>query len=993
MRFVLQDWLLSSAILLLLGTPLSHALRNTPNNIKEAVFLSPKFELGPGSVSNKYFFDLEFPRGHIAIKNFTGEVVDEEGNSIPLHQTYLHHWLVVKYHLRKGVTHTGHGMPPKSDYVIARNSGLCQKDSLSQYFGLGSETRKTATYIPDPFGIEIGNPAEIPDGYEEKWLLNVHAIDTRGVQDKKGCTECRCDLYNVTKDEYGKPLSPGYLGGLKCCYDNTHCRVKEGFEASKRRLYMKYTVKWIDWDDSIVPVTVYIFDVTDRLKKLNGSKGMSTEHNCQVEYQVEPCINHEDSSGCIDVKRKGLPMPSGGYVIYGVTHQHAGGLGSTLYGQDGRVICSSKPRYGSGKEAGNEAGYIVGMSTCYPKPGSVQISNGETLTLESNYNSSQRHTGVMGLFYLLVADKLPNQHTMHFSQYPFLSAELPFSAMTFDRRSPARCFLTPPPMWKSRPSTPISETKRSSPATASKADLFHVLHKVPSGDSPYVKAKHVQLVDKDPGKAISMFWGAINAGDRVESALKDMALVMKQLDRSDEAIEAIKSFRHLCPSDSQESLDNILVELYKRSGRIDEEIAMLQHKLKKIEDGVTFVGRRTKQARSQGKKIHITVEQEISRILGNLAWAYLQKGDYKIAEEHYRKALSFEPDRNKQCNLAICLMQMNNITEAKFLLQAVSAAYKSRKIDDSFAKSYERASQMLIEIESQLVGKECRQPFGQNSIDEQKKGSYTESPRGKKSGHVKNRKEKWSVTSEVEVSYTRQKFCESPSDPERRDLKIPHTEPKRCSWGFNYGGGYQRRELWGDGNSDHNKPSLGRPLYQKCKDTAPPVKTDSILKYPEKVQAVDKSLVLYGNASSSVKKSWADMVEEDEEQELFSGGYTSFDDSEEVANDENWNSNMIQQKLETFDLKDESNDESESASAILLRNPAVRRSLCFNQHLTPESREFFCSSSTSPKKASNSEGQRMMKTTENELVFEEKRLVRRNRLKVFQDITLHPGTP
>lgn len=39
--------------------------------------------------------------------------------------------------------------------------------------------------------------------------------------------------------------------------------------------------------------------------------------------------------------------------------------------------------------------------------------------------------------------------------------------------------------------------------------------------------------------------------------------MMKQLNRSDEAIEAIKSFRHLCPFDSQESLDNVLIELYK----------------------------------------------------------------------------------------------------------------------------------------------------------------------------------------------------------------------------------------------------------------------------------------------------------------------------------------------------------------------------------------------------------------------------------------------
>lgn len=305
-------------------------------------------------------------------------------------------------------------------------------------------------------------------------------------------------------------------------------------------------------------------------------------------------------------------------------------------------------------------------------------------------------------------------------------------------------------------------------------------------------------------------------------------------------------------------------------------------------------------------------------------------------------------------------MQMNNIKEAKFLLQAVSAAYKNRKIDDSFAKSYERAFQMLTEIESQsqsasqsqLVDKEGReQPFGQNSaIDEQKKGSYT-----------KNRKEKWSLTSEV-VSYSRQRFLESP-DPERRDMKIPHTEPKRCSWGFN--NGYQ------------NKPSFERPLYQKSEEDTEKVKFGAAKVSP----ASEKPSV--------VKKSWADMAEEEEEeqeQELFRGRYTGFDDEcEEVVNNENWNSNIMYQKLETFDLKDNGCDDNESefGSAILLRNPTVRRSLCFNQQMKPESSTGF--SCSSPKKASDSEGQRNR--------FEEKTVVRRNRLQVFQDITLHPGTP
>lgn len=73
----------------------------------------------------------------------------------------------------------------------------------------------------------------------------------------------------------------------------------------------------------------------------------------------------------------------------------------------------------------------------------------------------------------------------------------------------------------------------------------------------------MQLVEKDPEAAIVLFWKAINAGDRVESALKDMAVVMKQLNRTEEAIEAIKSFRGRCPKQAQESLDNVLIDLYK----------------------------------------------------------------------------------------------------------------------------------------------------------------------------------------------------------------------------------------------------------------------------------------------------------------------------------------------------------------------------------------------------------------------------------------------
>lgn len=70
-------------------------------------------------------------------------------------------------------------------------------------------------------------------------------------------------------------------------------------------------------------------------------------------------------------------------------------------------------------------------------------------------------------------------------------------------------------------------------------------------------------MEKDAEAAIELFWRAIKARDRVDSALKDMALLMKQQNRAEEAIEAIHSFRDLCSRQAQESLDNVLIDLYK----------------------------------------------------------------------------------------------------------------------------------------------------------------------------------------------------------------------------------------------------------------------------------------------------------------------------------------------------------------------------------------------------------------------------------------------
>lgn len=227
-------------------------------------------------------------------------------------------------------------------------------------------------------------------------------------------------------------------------------------------------------------------------------------------------------------------------------------------------------------------------------------------------------------------------------------------------------------------------------------ELYHVIHKLPTGDSPYVRAKHLQLVEKDPEGAIVLFWKAINCGDRVDSALKDMALVMKQQDRAEEAIEAIKSFRKLCSKQAQESLDNVLIDLYKKCGKLEEQIEMLKQKLRMIYQGEAFNGKPTKTARSHGRKFQVTIKQETSRILGNLGWAYMQQKNYAAAEVVYRKAQEIDPDANKACNLSLCLTKQERYPEAKHILDEI---LQGKLVGSEEPKSINRAKELLKELE------------------------------------------------------------------------------------------------------------------------------------------------------------------------------------------------------------------------------------------------------------------------------------------------------
>ncbi|KAJ0793296.1 putative tetratricopeptide-like helical domain superfamily [Helianthus annuus] len=213
---------------------------------------------------------------------------------------------------------------------------------------------------------------------------------------------------------------------------------------------------------------------------------------------------------------------------------------------------------------------------------------------------------------------------------------------------------------------------------------------------PVYQLSRCKLVEKDPDGAIVMFWKAINAGDRVDSALKDMAVVMKQQDRAEEAIELIRSFRDRCSKQAQESLDNVLIDLYKKCGKIEEQIELLKQKLRMIYQGETFNGKPTKTARSHGRKFQVTIKQETSRILGNLGWAYLQLKNFAAAEAVYRKAQEIDPDANKACNMCLCLVKQGRYEEANAILKDV---LEGRILGSNDPKLLNRTKELVQELE------------------------------------------------------------------------------------------------------------------------------------------------------------------------------------------------------------------------------------------------------------------------------------------------------
>ena len=157
---------------------------------------------------------------------------------------------------------------------------------------------------------------------------------------------------------------------------------------------------------------------------------------------------------------------------------------------------------------------------------------------------------------------------------------------------------------------------------------------LPKGDGPYARARRAQLVDLDLEAAEKLFKEAIQTGDNAESAEKDLATLLNQQGRVDEAIALLEDSSKRAKDAS--SYENMLATFYQHANRHDDAVRILEQLFRKTP--------RTKR----------------SSLLTRIATSHLRARKYAAAEDALRKLLDDDPHNRTALRLIGVLEDARN---------------------------------------------------------------------------------------------------------------------------------------------------------------------------------------------------------------------------------------------------------------------------------------------------------------------------------------------
>mmetsp|Transcript_63018 Transcript_63018/g.150120 ORF Transcript_63018/g.150120 Transcript_63018/m.150120 type:complete len:484 (+) Transcript_63018:98-1549(+) len=399
----------------------------------------------------------------MAITNFTMDMVRiaADGTETPvlLSDHYLHHYILnfgegetMKELLDKAAEDTnlqrmltgchgmrGMGVVMFQDYL--REQG---KDPHLVSFGsaAGAEYRHNPQQFEAPYSLVLTRPSVLVPTY--------HIINTKDDTDEVSqLLECPCtpqrriDPAAGTIDgqlpdpefdcsrEFKATGNPScgldtYVGGWRCCEHGVfvidtakECWFPRCWEKPKDRIFMKFNFAYEDATEETRPIEPgACCDTT------SDSMGFGN-----LEHDVPQCKDKEN--GCLFVTESVVPLgyydthhhsrhaagsPVGSDLVdlvFAAPHLHWAGLSMELIDDvTNKTLCKVERKpdnsggviYGTGQQAGNEKGYLVGLEICsWNLKNAPRYRRDHPMRARSVYDASQAHTGVMSLWLTHVA--------------------------------------------------------------------------------------------------------------------------------------------------------------------------------------------------------------------------------------------------------------------------------------------------------------------------------------------------------------------------------------------------------------------------------------------------------------------------------------------------------------------------------------------------------------------------------------------------------------
>lgn len=378
-------------------------------------YYSPSVTMAPGEIIMQDDIRVPFVDEPAAIVNIASDLVDQNGDSVPLSQAYMHHWLL---------------------------EGDSDRNSIPG-FGAGSEYRGLPEGFKKPFGLMVGG--------DEEWDATLHLLDLRltppnmhlpslECRRRISCSEGPClqeQVASMPAEAIGD-MYANYPGGLFCCdagSDGTgagqfdfsrrgFCPACNGVSLPTLQYRLKMVVSYVPLN---IPVAQMDFSLTpqrgpsswqNRFVNVYGSRLQVSAPG--LEYSVPVCDEGDDmcihvksntwrvnehTLDCVDCPPAVLaadhaeylsdPLPSGRVgIAWAAGHQHDGALGLQLWlkkpGQtdsEKTLVCHSAPVIGSEVGvAGNEAGFVTGQMACR-RDEPIEVPVGSTLTIRSIYDA------------------------------------------------------------------------------------------------------------------------------------------------------------------------------------------------------------------------------------------------------------------------------------------------------------------------------------------------------------------------------------------------------------------------------------------------------------------------------------------------------------------------------------------------------------------------------------------------------------------------------